>query len=193
MKKHLRLYLLCCLIVFPTVGITQQAEPKINPPALRDGQHDFDFLIGSWKMHLRRLLHPLSGDGKWIELDGTTVCRTLFDGRAEIEEMNVDSPDKRMHIQGLALRLYNPSSRQWSIWWANARDGAMSPPPVVGEFKDGRGEFYDQDVFNGRTVFTRFVWSGVTTNSPHFEQSMSVDGGKTWELWWVTDQTKQKP
>jgi hypothetical protein len=158
----------------------------------RDGQHDFDFLIGSWKIHLKRLVHPLSGAAEWVELDGTTVCRTLFDGRAEVEEMNVDSADKHMHIQGLALRLYNPTSHQWSIWWANAKDGAMNPPPVVGEFENGRGEFYDQDVFNGRAVFTRFVWSGVTTNSPHFEQSMSADGGKTWELWWITDQTKDR-
>ena len=157
-----------------------------------DGQHDFDFLIGTWHMHLKRLVHPMSGSHEWIELDGTTVCRTLFDGRAEIEEMNVDSADKKTHIQGMALRLYNPSSKQWSIWWANAKDGVMSPPPVVGEFKNGRGEFYDQDVFNGRAVFTRFVWSG-TSKSPHFEQSMSADGGKTWDLWWITDQTKVAP
>jgi hypothetical protein len=132
------------------------------------GQHDFDFLIGAWNIHFRRLVHPLSGPHEWIELDGTTVCKTLFDGRAEIEEMSVDSANKQSHIQGLALRLYNPSSHQWSIGWANAKDGTMSPPPMVGEFKNGRGEFYDQDVFNGRAVFTRFVWTGVNTKSPDF-------------------------
>jgi len=161
--------------------------------AQHDGQHDFDFLIGSWKIHLKRLVHPLSGSSEWVELDGTTVCRTVLDGRAEVEEFNVDNAEKHMHIQGLALRFYNPASRQWSIWWANAKDGAMYPPPVVGEFRDGRGEFYDQEMYNGRSVLTRFVWTGMTTDSPHFEQSMSTDGGKTWELWWVTDQTKVKP
>jgi hypothetical protein len=98
-----------------------------------------------------------------------------------------------MHIQGLATRFYNPASHQWSIWWANAKDGAMYPPPVVGEFRNGRGEFYDQEVVNGRFVFTRFVWTATTTSSPHFEQSISTDGGKNWELTWVTDQTKDKP
>lgn len=158
-----------------------------------DGQRDFDFLIGSWKIHLKRLVQPEHGPKTWVDLDGTVVCRQVFDGRAEVEEFNVESSDKNMRIQGLATRFYNPTSHQWSIWWANAKDGAMYPPPVVGEFKDGRGEFYDQEVVNGRVVYTRYVWTATTTKSPHFEQSISTDGGKTWELWWITDQTKDKP
>lgn len=158
--------------------------------AAHDGQHDFDFLIGSWKIHLKRLVHPLSGSHEWIDLDGTVVCRTAFNGRAEVEEFDVASHDGNTQIHGLALRFYNPVSHQWSIWWANAKDGAMYPPPVIGEFKDGRGEFYDQDTLNGRAVFTRFVWTAIHTSSPHFEQSMSTDGGKTWELSWVTDQVR---
>jgi hypothetical protein len=160
--------------------------------AQHDGQGDFDFLVGSWKIHLKRLIQPNNGSKEWVELDGTVVCRQVFDGRAEVEEFTVESRDKKMHIQGLATRFYNPASHQWSIWWANAKDGAMYPPPVVGEFKNGRGEFYDQEVVNGRVVFTRYVWTGTTTNSPHFEQSISTDGGNSWELTWVTDQTKDK-
>jgi hypothetical protein len=161
--------------------------------AQHDGQRDFDFLVGSWKIHLKRLIQPEQGAKEWVDLDGTVVCRQVFDGRAEVEEFNVESRDKKMHIQGLATRFYNPTSHQWSIWWANAKDGAMYPPPVVGDFKDGRGEFYDQEAVNGRVVFTRYVWTATTTKSPHFEQSISTDGGKTWELKWVTDQTKDKP
>jgi hypothetical protein len=170
-----------------TAGESVAAAPQ------HDGQHDFDFLIGSWIIHLKRLVHPMSDSDEWVELDGTTVCRTVLEGRAEVEEFDVANREKHMHIQGLALRFYNPVTHQWSIWWANAKDGAMYPPPVVGEFKDGRGEFYDQDVFEGRTVLTRFVWTGTTTNAPHFEQSISTDGGKTWKLWWTTDQTRVKP
>jgi hypothetical protein len=170
---------------FPGLTLAQEA-------AQRDGQRDFDFLVGSWEIHLKRLVQPEHGAKEWVELDGTVICRHVFDGRAEVEEFNVESRDKKMHIQGLATRFYNPTSHQWSIWWANAKDGAMYPPPVVGEFKDGRGEFYDQEVVNGRTVFTRYVWTATTT-TPHFEQSISTDGGKTWELLWVTDQTKDRP
>jgi hypothetical protein len=174
------------------VATSTKASP-LDASMQHDGQHDFDFLVGSWKIHLKRLVHPLSGSTEWVEMDGTTVCRTIFDGRGEVEEFNVGNPEKHLQIQGLAVRLYNPSSHQWSIWWANGKDGVMYPPPVVGGFRNGRGEFYDQDIFNGRAVFTRFVWSGITTNTPQFEQSMSADGGKTWQLWWVTDQTKDKP
>jgi hypothetical protein len=159
----------------------------------RDGQRDFDFLVGSWKIHLKRLVQREHGPKEWVDLEGTVVCRQIFDGRAEVEEFNVESQDKKMHIQGLATRFYNPKSHQWSIWWANAKDGAMSPPPVIGEFKDGHGEFYDQDVVDGRVVYLRFVWTATTSKSPHFEQSISADGGKSWQVNWVTDQTKDKP
>ena|SRR5208282_1551324 len=160
----------------------------------RDGQHDFDFLEGSWKFHLKRLAHRLVGSNEWVELDGTTVCRKVLDGRAEVEEMNVYSADKRTHIQGLALRLYNPESHQWSIYWANGADGVLEQNPMVGQFNNnGRGEFYNQQVYEGRAIYARFVWSGVTTNSPHFEQAFSADGGKTWETNWITDQTREKP
>jgi hypothetical protein len=174
------------LFATPALTFAQEA-------AQHDGQRDFDFLVGPWKIHLKRLVQSEHGTKEWVDLDGTVVCRQVFEGRAEVEEFNVESRDKKMHIQGLATRFYNPTSHQWSIWWANAKDGAMYPPPVVGDFKDGRGEFYDQEVVNGRVVFTRYVWTATTTKSPHFEQSISIDGGKTWELWWVTDQTKDKP
>jgi hypothetical protein len=159
----------------------------------RDGQHDFDFLVGTWKFHLKRLKRRLVGSTEWVEFDGTTVCRKVLDGRAEVEEMNVESTDKHTHIQGLALRLYNPEAHQWSIYWVNGADGILEPSPMVGEFNNGRGEFYNQQVYEGRAIYARFVWSDVNTNSPHFEQSFSTDGGRTWETNWITDQTRQKP
>jgi hypothetical protein len=64
---------------------------------------------------------------------------------------------------------------------------------MIGEFKDGRGEFYDQELVNGRAIFVRYAWTNVTSNAPHFEQSYSTDGGKTWEVNWITEQSKEKP
>jgi hypothetical protein len=160
--------------------------------APRDGQHDFDYAVGTWKIHLKRLKKRLVGSTEWIELDGTVACRKILDGKAEVEEMNVESADKTLHIQGLAVRLYNPKSHQWSIYWADGNDGIMETNPMVGQFTDGRGEFYNQQMFEGRAVYARFTWTGMTTNSPHFEQAFSIDGGKTWETNWITDQTKEK-
>ena len=161
--------------------------------AQHDGQHDFDFLVGAWKIHLKQLKRPLTGSNEWVEFDGTVVCKKVWDGKAEIEEFSVDSQETNTHILGLALRLYNPASHQWSIYWANAAKGSIGGPPVVGEFKDGSGEFYDQEEINGRVIFTRYAWSKVNSSSPHFEQAYSDDGGKTWEVNWITEQTKVKP
>jgi hypothetical protein len=184
------------LLVFLTARVRGQdrtVSPQQSVSDKRDGQHDFDFAVGTWKFHLKRLKRRLAGSTEWVELDGTTDCRKVLNGRAEVEEMNVESADKRLHIQGLALRLYNPDSHQWSIYWANAADGILEQNPMVGQFTNGRGEFYNQQVYEGRAIYARFIWSGVTTDSPHFEQAFSTDGGKTWETNWITDQTKEKP
>jgi hypothetical protein len=155
-------------------------------PAERDGQHDFDPLIGRWKYHLKRRLHPLTGSNTWVELNGTGVCFKIWDGRAQLDTIEVDGPTG--HIEGLTLRLYNPESHQWRLYWANSKIG-ITDPPQVGEFKNGRGEFFAQDTINGKTILIRYVWTDLTTNSPHFEQSFSDDGGKSWEVNWITDQT----
>jgi len=174
------------------IGITQtdpNSRLAAKPPAEhRDGQHDFDFEAGTWKIHLKRLLHPLTGSTTWVEFDGTTVTRQIWNGRAEIEQF--ETTGSSGHIEGLTLRLYNPQSHQWNIYWANANNGIIGIP-TVGEFDNNRrGEFYDQEAFNGRTILLRFVWSDITPNSAHFEQSFSDDGGKTWEVNWITDQTR---
>jgi hypothetical protein len=155
----------------------------------RDGQHDFDFEIGTWKTHLSRLQHPLSGSHTWIEYEGASVVRRIWDGRANIVELEVDGPSG--HVEGLSLRLYNPDSHQWSLNFANVNGGTLGIP-TVGEFKNGHGEFYDQEPFNGRIILVRNVWSDMTANSCRFEQAFSDDGGKTWETNWIAVDTRVK-
>ncbi len=157
--------------------------------AQRDGQHDFDFEIGTWKTHLRRLQRPLSGSTTWVEYDGTTVVSKVLDGRANLVELKVDGPAGR--LEGLSLRLYNPQSRQWSLNFANISSGTLSTP-TIGEFKDGRGEFYDQETYNGRAILVRFVITKITQDQYRFEQSFSDDGGKTWEVNWIAIDTRVK-
>ena len=156
----------------------------------RDGQRDFDFEIGSWKIHLSRLKDRLAGSKEWVQFDGTSVTRKVWGGRSNLEEFETDSPTG--HIEGLTLRVYNPQTHQWSIYWANSKGSDLGQLmiPMVGEFKNGRGEFYDQETWKGRSVYVRFIWSKVTPNSAHFEQAYSADGGKTCEVNWITDQTR---
>ncbi|MGH9906171.1 MAG: hypothetical protein ACRD8U_11395 [Pyrinomonadaceae bacterium] len=155
----------------------------------RDGQHDFDFEIGTCKTRLRRLVRPLTGSTTWVEYEGTTVVRKIWNGRSNLVELKVDGPAG--HIEGLSLRLYNPQSRQWSLNFANLNSGTLTPP-TIGEFKNGRGEFYNQETYNGRAILVRFVISDITPTSCRFEQSFSDDGGKTWEVNWIAIDTRVK-
>jgi hypothetical protein len=181
------LALLCAIGVTPfrTPTHGEHAAAVQQPPTpmqSRDGEHDFDFEFGTWKTHLRRLQHPLSGDTTWLTYDGTSIVRKIWNGKANIVELIADGPAG--HLEALSLRLYNPESHQWSINSASSRTGTISVP-TIGEFRNGRGEFHDQETFNGRAILVRNVWSDITSISCRFEQAFSDDGGKTWEVNWV--------
>lgn len=177
----------------PAVALMLLALPpgatpaQTAPAAARDGQHDFDFEIGTWKTHISRLLHPLSGSSSWVEYDGTSVVRKVWEGRANLLELEVHGASGE--IEALSLRLYNPAARQWSLNFSNSRLGTLGQP-TVGEFRNGRGEFYDQETFGDRTVLVRFIISDITANSAHFEQAFSVDGGRSWEVNWIATDTR---
>jgi len=162
------------------------AEPQATE-GQRNGQHDFDFEFGTWKTHLSVLSHPLTGSKTWVEYDGTSVVRKVWNGRSNLVELDADGPQG--HFEGVNLRLYNPQSHQWSLNFASGRDGTFGPP-AIGEFKQGRGEFYDQETFHGRAIWVRFVITDITPVSCKFEQAFSVDGGKTWEVNWIATDTR---
>ena len=194
--KTILAYLMVCslfVVLQPLQGLAQQSSDASKTAGEAastelDGQHDFDFEIGSWKIHLKRLLNPLTGSTTWVDFDGTSVTRKIWDGRSQLEQFETDSAAAG-HIEGLTLRLYNPQTHQWRLYWVNSKNGIMDPPQI-GEFKSGRGEFFAQDILNGKSIFIRFIWSDTATATPHFEQSFSGDGGKTWETNWITDQTR---
>jgi len=180
------------VIVQPLHGFAQQnseASKNSLQQTKWDGQHDFDFEIGTWKRHLRRLVHPLTGSTTWVEYEGTSVVRKVWNGRANLVELVADGPGG--HFEGLNLRLYNPESHQWSLNFAGSSGGALSQP-TIGEFKNGRGEFFDQETLNGRAILVRFVMSDTTPDSCRFEQAFSEDGGKTWEVNWIATDTRLK-
>lgn len=189
--------LLICILAVVLLPFHVVAQQKSEPvkdksqvlPAAREGQRDFDFEIGTWRTHLKRLLHPLTGSSEWTEYEGTTVVSKIWSGTANLVELDVSGPSGR--IEALSLRLYNPESGQWSLNFANSRSGALSQP-TIGEFKNNRGEFYDQEMLNGRAILVRFVISDIKPDSCHFEQAFSADGGKTWEPNWIATDTRIK-
>lgn len=153
-----------------------------------DGQHDFDFEFGEWRAHITRRLRPLSGSDEWVDYLGTSVVRPVWAGSANLGELDVDGPAGR--IQGMSLRLFNPTSRQWHVHWANSRDGTIGAA-MIGGFKDGRGEFYNQELFDGRGVYVRYVFSDIGPASFRIEQAFSDDGGTTWEANWLAEFSRE--
>ncbi|MGK9171005.1 hypothetical protein KXR53_32215 [Inquilinus limosus] len=181
--------LLAGALLLPPVASAQNAAAAPDT-ASADGQHDFDFEIGTWKTQMKVLAEPLSeSPNEWLEFDGTSTVRKVWDGRANLLELEADSPTGH-HIEGLSLRLYNPKSRQWSLHFSNARVGTLTPP-VYGRFTNGRGMFYGQDSLDdGRTVLVRFEILPVTRDVYRFVQSFSADGGRTWEENWIATDTR---
>ena len=189
-KRFVVLTLLGAVVCFLEVGHTfAEALAAGAQPAAHDGSHDFDFEIGAWTTHVRRLQHPLSGSKQWVEYEGTSIVKSLLDSRVNIVELMVQGASGR--IDGVSLRLYEPQPHQWTLNYANIADGHLTPP-MIGEFANGRGQFYAQDSFNGRSILVRFIISEITADSCHFEQAFSSDGGQTWETNWIATDTRQR-
>jgi hypothetical protein len=154
---------------------------------VRDGRADFDFFMGKWKVHHRRLRERLKGSTSWEEFEGTSVAHKILGGLGNFDENVMERESGRM--EGVTLRLYNSVSGQWSIYWADGVTGILQTP-MVGGFENGRGEFYDQEIFEGRAILSRFIWSNISETTCRWEQAFSTDGGKTWETNWVMDNTR---
>jgi hypothetical protein len=153
-----------------------------------DGQHDFDFNIGVWRTEITRILDPLSGATHSIQLVGTVTVRKVWDGHAQLEEIEADGPSG--HWEGMTLFLYNPEAHQWSQTFADRKSGMLTTP-LIGAFKDGRGELIAQDTIDGRSILVRGVWSNITPNAHHFEEFYSNDGGKTWSPAFIAKLTRE--
>lgn len=177
------------LLLSSLVTVLQAVPAVPQTAAARDGQHDFDFEFGTWKTHVARLMHPLTGSTTWARYDGTTVVHKVWGGHANLVELEVSGPSG--HLELLSLRLYNPNARQWSLNTANSSVGTLNSPPI-GQFANGRGEFFDQELLGERAILVRFVISGISADSCHFEQAFSADGGKTWEVNWIATDTRVK-
>src|SRR5205823_12078825 len=170
----------------PTPGVSgspQQPSPSSGASApaapVREGAHDFDFLVGNWNAHVRRLPDRLVGSTRWIEYDGISNHKKILDSNANFEEFEVNNAEKHLHIKAQTLRLYNPDSHQWSIYLVDVDKGTLDLPPVVGQFTGTRGEFYDQEQYKGRAILVRYMWLNISSKSARMEQSFSPDGGKT--------------
>jgi hypothetical protein len=154
---------------------------------MENGARDFDFWMGSWKVHNRYLSRRLVGSTDWVEFEATSVARPLLDGLGNEDEFRTDHEGGFI---GMSFRFFDPTTGKWSIYWADSRRPGLLDPPLIGSFFGDVGIFEGTDTFEGRPIDVRFTWSGVTTPSPRWEQAFSADGGETWELNWVMEFTR---
>jgi hypothetical protein len=159
-----------------------ETERSAQPSA-----RDFDFWIGSWKVHNRRLRERLAGSDVWDEFEATSVARLILDGMGNEDEFQTDYDGGFI---GMSFRFFDPVRKRWSIYWADSRRPGELDPPLFGTFSGNTGVFEGEDVFEGRPIRVRFIWSGVTTPTPRWEQAFSDDGGETWETNWIMDFTR---
>src|SRR5260221_4763354 len=178
--------LLAASLAAAPAGARDPSRPEVQ--SVSNPQTDFDFLFGRWNVHNRRLKERLKGSTTWDEFEGTVVVRPVWDGKANLDEYEAEGPAG--HIQALTLRLFDPRSQQWSIRWATSETGTLDVA-MIGSFQDGRGEFYDQEMFEGRSIYVRFIWSAITPTSCRWEQAFSADGGKTWETNWIMELSRR--
>lgn len=170
------------------IALAIACAPAAGAP-MRDGAHDFDPQVGRWHTELKRLKAPLSGSSEWVQYSGTSTVTPVWGGKASLAELDVEG--SAGSIEGLSLRLYDPKSRQWSLYYSNSRYGTLVGPPTVGSFSNGGvGEFYSSDTLDGRAILVRFVIKPENANRIHFEQSFSDDGGRTWEPNWIATDTR---
>jgi hypothetical protein len=166
---------------------TPAAAPSIDSAPPGEVSHEFDFELGKWKLETRRMTHPLTHSNEWTERVGQMEAVPLWGGKANLAHLNAEGPTGRVEMA--ALRLYNPKAKQWSIYFATPQAGMLGLP-LVGEFKGGRGEFYDQEEFNGRTIWVRISIFPTSPTTTQTEQAFSDDQGKTWETNMVTRFTR---
>jgi len=148
---------------------------------------DFDFWLGEWNVHNRRLRERLVGSDEWEEFEAASRAWQILDGHGNEDEFRTRHD---RGFVGLSFRFFDPTTRQWSIYWADSRRPGLLDPPVLGSFSGDGGVFEGDDTFDGRPIRVCFTWSGVTTPTPRWEQAFSDDGGQTWETNWIMEFTR---
>jgi hypothetical protein len=158
------------------------ADGGLNIQALPgSAQRDFDFYIGKWRVKNRKLKTRLNGCTEWDEFEATDEVYKTLNGLGNIGHFRTTIAGKS--FEGMTVRLFNPETKLWSIYWADSSKGILDVP-VVGSFSENTGQFYTKDIFEGREILMVFNWDKTDRDNPVWSQAFSADNGKSWEWNW---------
>jgi hypothetical protein len=164
----------------------EQTQPKsgggLVTASKTSSETDFDFLIGKWRISNKKLKTRLSNSNEWNEFETQMVCRKILRGLGNIDEYRAEFDG--VPFEALALRLFNPKTRLWSIYWVDSNTAVLQDVPEVGSFDGNTGKFYAKEVVEGREVLVQFYWDKTNPEIPVWSQAFSPDNGKTWEWNW---------
>ena len=158
-------------------------------PAANSSEHDFDFLIGSWFIHNRKLNQRLVGSQDWIEFGASGTLRQILQGFGNIDDFVTEFEGKP--FEGMSLRIFNPLNKLWGIYWSDTSRYTLDKP-VFGSFDGDIGKFYCLDMINGKDILVMFQWDKHNPEKPVWSQAFSPDNGKTWEWNWYMTFTRHK-
>ena len=168
-------------IPIPKVNFDAEGDLAIKASAT-SSPSDFDFLVGKWKMHNRHLDKRLENCKDWTEFDSSSVNSKILAGNADMDTYSTTQfPGQEGKLfEGLTLRLFDPKTRLWSLYWVPSNTGTIDPP-VVGSFVNGIGHFFGKDTLKGKPIIVVFRWDARNKVRPVWGQAFSVDNEKTWE------------
>jgi hypothetical protein len=164
-------------LAIPHLRFDSTGAPRLQASAT-SSQHDFDYLVGRWKLRNRKLKSRLTHSTEWIAFESQVEMHQILNGLGNIDKYT-DTASGTPY-EGVALRLFNPKTRLWSIYWADGNSGSLDPP-VVGSFENSVGHFFARDTFNGRKIIVVFRWDVRNPQLPIWSQAFSTDDGETWE------------
>jgi hypothetical protein len=168
-------------LVVPGLVFDSKGELIITPSAT-SSKNDFDFFVGKWKLKNRTLKKNPDNTTAWSEFESTQEMYTILNGLGNIDNFLAVRNGKP--FEGVTLRLFNPETKLWSIYWADSNYGVLGLPPVVGSFENKVGHFFSKDIYNGESLFTVYRWDSRDPDKPVWSQATSKDNGKTWEWNW---------
>lgn len=159
----------------------------IITPSSTSSKNDFNFFEGKWKLHNKKLKSRLNHCTEWVEFESTQEMYKVLNGIGNID--NFLATFDGQPFEGMTVRLFNPKTKLWSIYWADSNEGKLDPP-VLGSFENNVGDFITKDTFNGKNIIVAFRWDARIKDNPIWSQAFSDDNGRTWEWNWFMYMTK---